>query len=53
MNDQMKELVRDMDKKEIDYETVPVLKRYKIEALRQILKENVDRKYKISFFKGC
>lgn len=36
----------------IDYETVPVLKRHKIDALLQILKEAVDRKYKISWYKG-
>lgn len=35
-----------------DYESVPVLKNHKIEALRQILKEGVDRKYIISWYKG-
>lgn len=37
---------------DIDYETVPVLKHHKISQLLQIIKEAVDRKYKISFYKG-
>ena len=36
----------------IDYETVPVLKQHKIAALMSILKEAVDRKYRISLYKG-
>lgn len=35
-----------------DYESVPVLRTHKIESLRQILKEGVDRKYIISWYKG-
>lgn len=36
----------------IDYESVPVLKHHKIDALLNILKEAVERKYKISWYKG-
>jgi hypothetical protein len=50
LDDQTKEFIH---KKDIDYESVPVLRKFKIEALRQILKEGVDRKYKISYYKGC
>ena len=35
-----------------DYEEIPVLRDHKIKCLESILKNNVDRKYKISFFKG-
>lgn len=35
-----------------DYESVPVLREFKISALRKIVKLNVNRKYKISFSKG-
>ena len=35
-----------------DYENIPVLKQHKIESLESIIRNNVDRKYKISFFKG-
>lgn len=38
--------------KPFEYESVPVLRKFKIESLRQILKEAVDRKYKISYYKG-
>ena len=34
-------------------ESVPVLKNYKLKQLENILVQNVNRKYKISFFKGC
>jgi len=40
------------DKSSIDYESVPVLKNYKIEQLEKILKDAINRKYKISFLKG-
>lgn len=50
MDDETKRIIHE---KNYDYESVPVLRKYKIEALRQILKENVDRKYKISYYKGC
>ena len=36
----------------IDYESFPVLRRHKIESLRKILKQAVDRKYLISLAKG-
>lgn len=36
----------------IEYESVPVLKQHKINCLLDILKEAVDRKYKISLYKG-
>jgi hypothetical protein len=36
-----------------DYETVPVLKKFKLEILQKYLQEAVDRKYKISFYKGA
>lgn len=49
LDDQTKNLV---EKYDIDYESVPVLKSHKISQLLQILKEAVDRKYKISFYKG-
>lgn len=35
-----------------DYEEIPCLKKHKILCLEEILKSNVSRKYKISFFKG-
>mmetsp|Transcript_21579 Transcript_21579/g.33233 ORF Transcript_21579/g.33233 Transcript_21579/m.33233 type:complete len:262 (-) Transcript_21579:5310-6095(-) len=35
-----------------DYESIPILRDYKIGFLRKILKEAVDRKYKISLIKG-
>ena len=35
-----------------DYESIPILRDYKIKFLRQTLKEAVDRKYKISLIKG-
>lgn len=49
MDEQQKRLVQRND---VDYESVPVLKKHKISALLNILKEAVDRKYKISFYKG-
>jgi hypothetical protein len=49
MDEQQKQLVNNKD---VDYETVPVLKQHKISALLFILKEAVDRKYKISLYKG-
>jgi hypothetical protein len=36
----------------VDYESVPVLKKHKIEMLYKILEDSVERKYKISFSKG-
>jgi len=50
LDDQTKKCLHN---KNIDYESVPILREFKIEALRQILKEGVDRKYKISYYKGC
>jgi len=38
--------------KPYEYESVPVFAKYKEECLKKILKQNVDRKYKISFYKG-
>jgi hypothetical protein len=35
-----------------DYESISVLREHKIQCLEKILKSNVNRKYKISFFKG-
>ena len=49
LDDQTKKLLL---QKNVDYESVPVLKEFKVEALRQNLKENVDRKYRISYYKG-
>lgn len=49
MDDQSRKMIQDND---VDYETVPVLKQHKINALLEILKEAVDRKYKISWYKG-
>jgi len=49
MDDQARKMIQDKD---VDYETVPVLKQHKINALLAILKEAVDRKYKISWYKG-
>ena len=49
MDDQSRKMIQDKD---VDYETVPVLKQHKINALLAILKEAVDRKYKISWYKG-
>lgn len=37
---------------DLDYESIPVLKDYKIKFLKEILEQAVDRKYKISFYKG-
>ena len=36
----------------MDYESVAILRDHKIRSLEKILKEAVDRKYKISFYKG-
>ena len=35
-----------------EYESVPIFAKYKEECLKNILKQNIDRKYKISFYKG-
>jgi hypothetical protein len=40
------------DDNEYDYESVPVLRQFKIDALRRIVKLNIERKYKISYSKG-
>ena len=37
---------------EYDYEEVPVLRDHKVQCLEEIIKGNVNRKYKISFAKG-
>jgi len=37
---------------EIDYESFPVLRKHKIDSLRAMVQEAVDRKYKISLAKG-
>jgi hypothetical protein len=37
---------------DFDYESIPELRDHKIKSLQHILKTNVDRKYKISYFKG-
>lgn len=50
LDDQTKKMMKDLDS--IDYETIPVLKKHKVNALLDILKEAVDRKYKISLYKG-
>jgi hypothetical protein len=50
LDDQAKKIIATKD---YDYESIPVLRRFKIESLRQILKEAVDCKYKISYYKGC
>lgn len=47
-DDQTKELL----KGDYDYETIPVLNRYKIEFFQKVIQENVDRKYRISLAKG-
>lgn len=49
MDDQSKEI---LSQPTYDYESVPALRRYKIEEMHHILKENVNRKYKISYYKG-
>jgi hypothetical protein len=49
MDDQTRKMIHNNN---IDYETVPVLKNHKVDALLNILKEAVDRKYKISWYKG-
>ena len=36
----------------IDYETIDVLKKHKINRFETILRDQVNVKYKISFFKG-
>jgi hypothetical protein len=36
-----------------DLESIPLLKDYKLRRMHAYLKESVDRKYKISFFKGA
>lgn len=45
------ELIR-KDDGEYDYESVPALREFKEAALRKIVKQNVQRKYKISLSKG-
>lgn len=35
-----------------EYELIPVLKEFKIKSLNSIIAEAVERKYKISFYKG-
>lgn len=37
---------------EDEYESIPILKLFKTQSLQLILEEAVNRKYKISFFKG-
>jgi hypothetical protein len=38
--------------KPYEYESVPIFAKHKCEALKEILQQNIDRKYKISFYKG-
>jgi hypothetical protein len=56
LDDATKSLLDGMDDKknrcEVDSETIPVLKEYKLNQMRIFLQEAVDRKYKISFCKG-
>lgn len=49
IDDQARKIIHDPT---ADYETVPCLKAHKIDALLNILKEAVDTKYKISWYKG-
>ena len=44
--------IKEDDDKYIDYESIPILKKYKINCLESILKDQINRKYKISFYKG-
>jgi len=49
----MKKLLKQRDEGEqIDLETIPVLRDFKIKQLKKILKDAVDMKYKISLSKG-
>jgi hypothetical protein len=41
-----------LDEGNYDYESIPVLRDYKVKSLERILEANVDRKYKISLAKG-
>lgn len=41
-----------MEEGNYDYESIPVLREYKVKSLERILEANVDRKYRISFAKG-
>jgi hypothetical protein len=38
--------------KNFDYESIPVLRKFKIEQLEKIISDAVDLKYKVSFSKG-
>ena len=49
--DMLKMQPEEFDKR-YDYESIPVLREFKVNALRDIIKQAVDRKYKISFSKG-
>ena len=52
----MEKLHQNLGKKNIpliDLETVPILKKFKLERMHDYLVEAIERKYKISFFKGA
>lgn len=51
LDKQSKDLLT-MSSLDYDYESVPVLQKHKIDQLRNILTDAIQRKYKISFFKG-
>jgi hypothetical protein len=53
LNDETIDILSEIDKgTECDYESVPILRDYKIKVLADELKEAIDRKYKISFHRG-
>jgi hypothetical protein len=55
MDEDQEEKIRQLheDNEDIEYEEVPILRDHRLAQLENVLKEAVDRKYKISFFKGC
>jgi hypothetical protein len=51
-NDDWKDYMDDKEDENLDYETIPLTKEYKLKFLEGIIRQGVERKYKISLFKG-
>ena len=46
------EVMEPHEEEELDFESIEILKNYKLEFYEKLIRKSVDRKYKISFFKG-
>lgn len=50
--DEWKEVMTPEEDDDLDFESIDVLKNYKLKVFEKIIRHSVDRKYKISFYKG-